>query len=73
MVSENLYPLFKTINYEGDAMYWENCPMAFGDDNGANWVSKTKEVINPYLGKNHPTYKATMLHCGIVKDTIKAQ
>lgn len=73
MVSENLYPLFKTINYEGDAMYWQNCPMAFGDDNGANWVSKTKEVINPYLGKYDPTYKATMLNCGMVKDTIKAQ
>ena len=73
MISENLYPLFKTINYEGDPMYWENCPMAFGDDNGANWLSKTKEVINPYLGKNHPVYKATMLNCGMVKDTIKAQ
>lgn len=73
MVSENLYPFFKIINYEGEKMYWQNCPMAFGDDDGANWVSKTSDVINPYLGKNHPVYKATMLHCGSVKDTIKAQ
>jgi uncharacterized protein YxeA len=73
MVSENLYPFFKIINYEGDKMYWQNCPMAFGDDKEANWVSKTPEVINPYLGKNHPQFKATMLHCGIVKDTIKAK
>jgi hypothetical protein len=73
MVSENLYPFFKIINYEGENMYWQNCPMAFGDDNGANWVSKTKEVINPYLGKNHPEFKGTMLHCGMIKDTIKAQ
>ncbi len=73
MVSENLYPFFKIINFEGENMYWQNCPMAFGDDKEANWVSKTKEVVNPYLGKNHPEFKATMLHCGMVKDTIKAQ
>ena len=73
MVSENLYPFFRTINYEGEKMYWQNCPMAFGDDNGANWISNTKEIINPYLGKNHPEYKGTMLHCGEIKDTIKAQ
>ena len=73
MVSENLYPFFKLINYEGEKMYWQNCPMAFGDEKEANWVSKTPEVVNPYLGKNHPEFKATMLHCGIVKDTIKAK
>jgi Protein of unknown function (DUF3347) len=74
LVSENLYPeFFKIINYEGEKMYWLNCPMAFGDDKEANWVSKTKDVINPYLGKNHPEYRATMLHCGMVKDTIKTQ
>ncbi|MEO7307538.1 MAG: DUF3347 domain-containing protein [Ferruginibacter sp.] len=74
MVSANLYPdFFKIINYEGEKMYWLNCPMAFGDDKEANWISKTKDVINPYLGKYHSQYKATMLHCGMVKDTIKAQ
>ena len=73
MVSENLYPFFKIINYEGDKMYWQNCPKAFGDDKEANWVSKTTEVVNPYLGKNHPEFKATMLHCGMIKDTIKAK
>jgi hypothetical protein len=73
MVSENLYPFFRIINYEGQKMYWENCPMAFGEDNGANWISKTPEVVNPYLGKNHPEFKGTMLHCGMVKDTIKAK
>lgn len=73
MVSENLYPFLRTINYEGANMYWQNCPMAFGDDKGANWISNTKEIINPYLGKNHPEFKGTMLHCGEIKDTIKAQ
>lgn len=73
-VSEILYPsFFRTINYEGKVMYWQNCPMAFGEDKGANWISSTVEVINPYLGKNHPEFKGTMLHCGELKDTIKAQ
>lgn len=73
MVCENLYPFFKVINYEGEKMYWQNCPMAFNDDIGANWISRNTEVVNPYLGKNHPQYKGTMLHCGMVKDTIKAK
>jgi len=74
MVSEMLYPsFFKAINYEGVNMYWQNCPMAFGEDKEANWISNTKEIVNPYLGKNHPEFKGTMLHCGEVKDTIKTQ
>ncbi len=72
-VSENLYPYFKLINYEGENMYWQNCPMAFGDEKGANWISASKEIVNPYLGKKHPVYKGSMLKCGVVKDTIKAQ
>ena len=74
MVSEMLYPsFFRTINYEGEKMYWQNCPMAFGEGKEANWISNTEEIVNPYLGKNHPEFKATMLHCGELKDTIKAQ
>ena len=69
MVSENLYPFLRTIDYEGEKVYWQNCPMAFGD-NGANWLSATRQIANPYLGKNHPEYKSTMLRCGEVKDSI---
>ena len=72
-ISEALYPFFKLINYEGPKMYLQNCPMAFGEDREANWISNSEEIINPYLGKNHPEFKATMLHCGSIKDTIKAQ
>ena len=73
MVTEMMYPsFFKTINYEGPVIYLQNCPMAFGEDQQANWISNSNEVVNPYLGKIHPTYKATMLHCGEVKDSIKA-
>ena len=73
MVSENLYPFLRTIGYEGQKLYWQNCPMAFGDDKPANWLSKTSEIINPYLGKNHPEYKSAMLHCGENKDSIFVQ
>jgi hypothetical protein len=74
MVSEVMYPsFFKAINYEGPKMYWQNCPMAFGEGKEANWISNTEEINNPYLGKNHPEFKATMLHCGEVKDSIQAQ
>jgi hypothetical protein len=70
-VSDMLYPsFFMTINYEGPALYLQNCPMAFDGDKDANWISNSNEVINPYLGKNHPKYKATMLNCGEVKDSI---
>lgn len=72
MVGENIYPLLKTIHYEGKTLYWQNCPMAFGEDKGASWISNTREVVNPYLGVNHPEFKATMLHCGEVEDSIKA-
>ena len=70
-VSDMLYPgFFKIINYEGPALYLQNCPMAFDGDKDANWISNSGEVVNPYLGKNHPKYKGTMLHCGEVKDSI---
>lgn len=72
MVSENLYPFLKTIGYEGEKLYWQNCPMAFGDDQEANWLSTTAQISNPYLGKNHPKYKSSMLRCGEVKDSIYA-
>ncbi len=73
-LSDMLYPtFFKAIAYEGPTLYLQNCPMAFNDDVPANWISNSDEVINPYLGKYHPKYKAGMLNCGEVKDTIKAQ
>lgn len=70
-LSDMLYPgFFKVINYEGPSLFLQNCPMAFGSDKDANWISNSNEVINPYLGKNHPEFNATMLNCGEVKDSI---
>ena len=73
-VTEQLYPaFFKSINYEGEKLYLQHCPMAFDGDQGANWISNNVEIVNPYLGKNHPKYKGSMLHCGEIKDTIQVQ
>ncbi len=72
MMTEMMYPgFFNTINYEGPTLYMQFCPMAFGEDKGAGWISNSEEIINPYLGKNHPEYKGSMLHCGEVKDSIR--
>ncbi len=73
-VTEQMYPsFFIAINYEGPKLYYVNCPMAFNDVVAANWISNSAEIINPYIGKNHPKYKSTMLHCGDVKDSIVAK
>ena len=66
-------PFFKTLGYEGKKIYWQNCPMAFGDDKPANWLSTSTEINNPYLGMHHPEFKSSMLHCGETMDSIYAK
>lgn len=62
MVGEQLYLLIQTIQYDREVVYRQYCPMAF-NDKGANWLSNSSDISNPYLPK-------TMLHCGEVKDSI---
>jgi hypothetical protein len=69
-LSENLRLVFIVVKYDANKLYWQECPMAFGDDKPGNWLSKTDAVRNPYLGLKHPTYKNSMLECGGPKDTI---
>ena len=61
-LSENMYQLAKSIEVE-NPIYYQHCPMA-NDGKGANWLSKEKEVKNPYYG-------AKMLNCGKVVETIE--
>jgi hypothetical protein len=70
LLSENLRLLFIIVKYDANKLYWQECPMAFGDDQPGNWLSKTDAVRNPYLGTRHPQYKDDMLECGGPKDTI---
>ncbi|MEP7372976.1 MAG: DUF3347 domain-containing protein [Chitinophagaceae bacterium] len=70
LLSENLRLLFIVVKYDQGKLYWQECPMAFGEGYPGNWLSKTDAVRNPYLGTKHPDYKDGMLHCGGPKDTI---
>ena len=69
-LSENLYNLIRTVQYNGEIVYHQHCPMAFNDQEEAYWLSNSNEVVNPYLGKSHPKYKSGMLHCGDISDSL---
>ena len=71
ILSDNLRLLLTAVKYDRAVLYWQECPMAFGEDRPGNWLSKTKEVRNPYLGTKDPQYGDKMLNCGAPKYTIK--
>ncbi|HZK65533.1 MAG TPA: DUF3347 domain-containing protein [Puia sp.] len=70
MITDMLYNLIRTVRYNGGVIYHMTCPMAFGDSSEGFWLSPTREVVNPYLGKKHPKYSNKMLDCGKVNDSI---
>jgi Protein of unknown function (DUF3347) len=71
ILSDQLKTLWSTVKYDREKAYWQECPMAFGEDKPGNWLSRTKEVRNPYMGIKDPQYGDKMLNCGGPKDTIK--
>lgn len=71
-LSQNLYDLMRTIQYDNATIYVQQCPMAFNDTETGTWLSKTEGIRNPYLGKYHPKYKAGMLECGETKETLNS-
>ena len=62
MLSKDMYDIVKAFG-AGQALYQDYCPM-YNDKKGATWLSETKEIKNPYLGKKTST-------CGSVKEEIK--
>ncbi len=62
MLSKDVYDLVKTFG-GGQTLYKDFCPM-YNNNKGAFWVSETKEIKNPYLGKSMPT-------CGTLKEELK--
>ncbi len=62
MLSNDVYDLVKTFG-AGQTLYKDFCPM-YNNKKGAFWLSETKEIKNPYLGKKMPT-------CGSVKEELK--
>ncbi|MEJ0101048.1 MAG: DUF3347 domain-containing protein [Bacteroidota bacterium] len=69
-LTQYIYDLLRTVRYDQSKIYFQECPMAFNDSQPGNWLSKTSEVRNPYLGTQHPKYKSGMLSCGGPKDTL---
>jgi|APMI01.1.fsa_nt_gi hypothetical protein len=61
-LSKDVYDLVKTFG-ANETLYKDFCPM-YNNNKGATWLSETKEIKNPYLGKNMAT-------CGEVKETIR--
>lgn len=51
------------LDFEGQALYIQHCPMAF-DDEGADWISDEEIIRNPYFGDR-------MLKCGKVVEVIE--
>lgn len=68
--SQNLYDLLRTVKYDNQKVYLQECPMAFNDDQPGIWISNKPEIRNPYLGLHHPKYKSGMLECGETRDSI---
>ncbi|MEO7444714.1 MAG: DUF3347 domain-containing protein [Ferruginibacter sp.] len=62
MLSNDMYDMVKTFG-AGQTLYKDFCPM-YNNNKGATWLSETKEIKNPYLGKKMPT-------CGSVKEELK--
>jgi hypothetical protein len=62
ILSKDIYDLVKAID-GGQILYKDFCPM-YNNKKGAFWLSETKEIKNPYLGKAMPT-------CGTIKEEIK--
>ena len=62
MLTGDIYDLVKTFG-AGQVLYKDFCPM-YNNGKGAYWISETKEIKNPYLGKAMPT-------CGTVKEEIR--
>ncbi len=61
-VSESIYALLKAYHSNTSELYYQFCPMAKNGE-GANWLSSTEEIINPYMGQR-------MLKCGKTQEVI---
>lgn len=62
-VSTTMIEIANTFAPLGETIYVQHCPMA-DNNKGADWLSREKEIRNPYFGKS-------MLTCGEVITTIK--
>jgi hypothetical protein len=64
LLSQDIIDLVKATGTT-QTLYRDFCPM-YNNKKGAPWLSETKEIKNPYYGKEMP-------ECGEVKEEIKAK
>lgn len=62
-VSESMYALVKAFHPNETTLYYQYCPMARNNE-GANWLSATEELVNPYMGQ-------MMLACGRTQEKLE--
>ena len=61
-LSDDIIVLAKSFGPFNETIYVQHCPMA--EDSGADWLSKEKDIKNPYFGES-------MLKCGDVIFELK--
>ena len=61
-LSEQLYDLLRTVQYDKEVVFHFTCSKAF-NDNGANWLNNSTAIENPYLPKLTPV-------CGDIIDSL---
>ncbi|GAA0560248.1 DUF3347 domain-containing protein [Chitinophaga japonensis] len=62
-LSNEVIALVKSTGLSSGELYVDFCPMA-NDDKGANWLTASKDIQNPYFGD-------AMMTCGEIEETIK--
>ncbi|MBE7179361.1 MAG: DUF3347 domain-containing protein, partial [Mucilaginibacter polytrichastri] len=60
-LSKSVYALVK-VSQVKTPVYYQRCPMA-SSGKGANWLSREKEIRNPYFGSQ-------MMECGSTIETL---
>ena len=63
ILNQNIVPMIMNIKSLDSKVYIQRCPMA-NNNEGAFWMSKKKEIRNPYYGEQ-------MMTCGSVIDSIQ--
>jgi Cu(I)/Ag(I) efflux system membrane fusion protein len=63
ILNENIVPIAMNIGSLDPTLYVQKCPMA-NNNKGAVWLSREKEIRNPYYGEQ-------MMTCGSVIEVIK--
>lgn len=62
-LSRDMMRMVKASGLAEGQIHVQYCPMAF-DNEGATWISSTREIRNPYMGES-------MLSCGETRESIQ--